>query len=292
VGLWRQSKVAVVACFVMAGAIAEGCALLSGASDLTIVNDSGAATNDVAASEASVLDVTSTANDADDADVSDARARVASGLLALYTFAETAGTTVHDVSGTPPALDLVLEDGGATFVPGGLSVPTASLVASAGPATKIISACGASEEVTIEAWVTPANDTQTQVRIGGVAGASGDLDVTLDEDGLAYSGYLRTDASSGNFSALFSPDGSVTLAPTQVVMTRSKAGLRSLYLDGVGVATDALDASFALWDTSHPFLLANATTLDLAWLGTYHLVAVYGRALTPAEVAQNFAAGP
>jgi hypothetical protein len=38
--------------------------------------------------------------------------------------------------------------------------------------------------------------------------------------------------------------------------------------------------------------LGNATSLDAAWLGTYHLVAVYARALTAQEVAQNFAAGP
>ena len=40
------------------------------------------------------------------------------------------------------------------------------------------------------------------------------------------------------------------------------------------------------------FALANELTFDRPWLGEFHLVALYARALSPTEVQQNLKAGP
>ena len=48
---------------------------------------------------------------------------------------------------------------------------------------------------------------------------------------------------------------------------------------------------FRTWDSSFPFQLANEATLDRPWLGRIHLVAVYNRGLTAAEIANNFRSG-
>jgi hypothetical protein len=46
------------------------------------------------------------------------------------------------------------------------------------------------------------------------------------------------------------------------------------------------------WDiANYPLVIGNEVTLNQSWRGTIHQVAVYDRALTQAEIAQNFNAG-
>jgi glycopeptide antibiotics resistance protein len=49
--------------------------------------------------------------------------------------------------------------------------------------------------------------------------------------------------------------------------------------------------NFRTWDASLPFQLANEATLDRPWLGRIHLVAVFNRALSLAEIGNNFRSG-
>jgi glycopeptide antibiotics resistance protein len=48
---------------------------------------------------------------------------------------------------------------------------------------------------------------------------------------------------------------------------------------------------FGMWVSSFPFQLANEATMDRPWLGRIHLVAVYNRALSLAEIGNNFRSG-
>ena len=63
------------------------------------------------------------------------------------------------------------------------------------------------------------------------------------------------------------------------------------YVDGRRVAQDDRPGGFGDWDRGFALLLANETTGDRPWLGRYHMVAIYDRALTAAEVARHTAAG-
>ena len=90
---------------------------------------------------------------------------VTSGIIAEYDFEEGSGDQVLDVSGFGAALDLtILDTGNVTWGAGYLSVDTSTVLDSLGPATKINDAValgGApSHEISIEAFVKPANDTQ------------------------------------------------------------------------------------------------------------------------------------
>src|SRR5262249_36881672 len=88
--------------------------------------------------------------------------RVTRNLPALYPFNEGSGTVVHDTSGVGTALDLTIGSAGAvTWSTGSLQFNSATLAQSAGNATKVITAVQASNALTVEAWVTPANLTQT-----------------------------------------------------------------------------------------------------------------------------------
>ena len=90
-------------------------------------------------------------------------ARVSSGIQALYGFAEGSGLTVQDLSGTGSPLDLTISDGGAVtwLLGGGLAVNSSAAISSGVAATKVITALQVSNEMTIEAWLVPANTIQS-----------------------------------------------------------------------------------------------------------------------------------
>ena len=76
--------------------------------------------------------------------------------VALYEFLETSGNIVKDTSNLAPALDLVIADASTNSIErsmGALRLKSRNLIQSTGPATKIINACKASGELTIETWV-------------------------------------------------------------------------------------------------------------------------------------------
>ncbi|MCK4471729.1 MAG: hypothetical protein KAW49_08070, partial [Anaerolineae bacterium] len=133
--------------------------------------------------------------------------RVTSGLQVLYTFQEGSGTTVHDVSGVDPPLDLTVKDeGNVDWIPGGgLSINSSTIVASAGTATKIINACKTSDEISIEVWVKPADTTQDgPARIVTLSDGARVRDFTLgqglwgDQPSALYDVRLRTTTTGNN----------------------------------------------------------------------------------------------
>ena len=83
--------------------------------------------------------------------------------VALYEFLETSGNMVNDTSQIGTPLNLTISDASTNSIvrsPGMLQIKTRNLIQSAGPATKIISACKTSQELTIEAWVGEAESVK------------------------------------------------------------------------------------------------------------------------------------
>jgi hypothetical protein len=287
-----RRRILLLAC---AGAVAA-CAAISGVSDLVVDPEQADAAQPADArvdDTPSIDDGLRPSMEAGPDVLPDGR--VTNGLVALYAFTETGGKVAHDTSGVPPPLDLTISSAngnqGPTFGKDGLTIKAATILTSGAPAQKIIDACAKSEEVTIEAWVTAAIDSQFG-RIGGVGANNGDVDFTIAAENHTYAAVLRTDAAASPFSQLFTPDGSVTTAQSHVVAVRNVTGERIVYLDAAEIARDTPSTDLSIWSKTLPFTIANAASMDLAWLGTLHLVAMYCRALTPAEIARNFAAGP
>jgi hypothetical protein len=226
--------------------------------------------------------------------------RVSTGLLALYTFKEGKGAIVHDVSRVGAALDLRIEtETSVKWSSKALAIGAPGLIASAGPATKLAQACRLSNELTIEAWVRPATLTPA-AKDGRIVTLSGDFqnqDFMLGQDELkgparAYFTRLRTTSTDlVGKPALSAPDGTVALKLSHVVYTRSATGVATLYVDGVDVARATGTGSLSNWNESYRLALGNEFGSDRAWLGELHLVGVYGRALGPDDVKQNFKAG-
>jgi hypothetical protein len=219
----------------------------------------------------------------------------------LYTFQEGSGTTVHDVSEVGTPLDLEIGDAGAvSWLPGGgLAVDTPTIIASDDAATKVIDAAQETDELTIEAWVKPANVTQKgPARLVTLSSNSMRRNFTLGQ-GLwghkpsnVWDVRLRTTATSKNgMPSVTTPQGTVVTELTHIVYTRGAHGLVRIYVNGVQVAGAVVWGDFANWVGNHHLGLANELTQDHPWLGELYLVAIYNRALTADEVDQNYDAG-
>jgi hypothetical protein len=225
--------------------------------------------------------------------------RVTEGLQALYTFDEGAGTKVFDVSGVGKPLDLTVSGADKVrWVDGGLAVTGSTLIASPGAASKIIDAARAANGITIEAWVKPADTAQNgPARLVTLSRDLNRRNFTLGQgvpggSSSVYDVRLRTTTTDLNgVPSVSSPAGSLSTQLTHVVYTRNSAGAARLYIDGAQKAARTVGGTFSNWDTACRLALANELSGDRPWLGEYHLVAVYSRALSVSEIARNLKAG-
>jgi hypothetical protein len=221
------------------------------------------------------------------------------GLQALYLFQEGRGEAVLDVSGTGLPLDLAVGNPrNVSWKNPGLAVQSPTAVASKGPAFKIVEACRASRELTVEAWIQPARSaTDFEGCIVGLSVDAGERNFALVQGDVRkalslYSAFLRTSTSGkGGEPRLRTPPDSVQPRLTHVAYVRDAAGAERLHMNGAIAAAGSRPGDFSGWDGSYRLVLGNEDTGERPWLGEYRLVAVYSRALRPAEVVRHFKLG-
>jgi hypothetical protein len=225
--------------------------------------------------------------------------RVTDQLVVLYDFDEAAGSTVADSSGGSP-VDLTIADPAAvTWGSTGLTINAPTLIASPAGATGLAEEIRQSNELTIEAWVSPAAASQPgPARVVSISADVTNRNATLAQglddgaSGDVWTGRLRSTVSTDNGRpGISTPAGTATEQLTHVVYTRSSDGEVNIYVNGTLSATGTVGGDLSNWDGDNQLLLANETTGNRSWLGTYHLVAVFGKALSAAEVDQNFEVG-
>ncbi|MBN1672849.1 MAG: FecR domain-containing protein [Kiritimatiellae bacterium] len=237
--------------------------------------------------------------------------RTQTGLIALYTFEEQAGGVVHDTAPFGMPLDLIIPNEAARrWLPGGgLAIDSNARVASRGPASKIFNACRASRELTLEAWIKPAGiaqgaDNRTgPARIVSVSRGGASRNVTLAQraDTLIVrvhttntdpDGQLQNPNGRGNIDILEAPLGPDIARPLHAVVTYAAAsGEARLYVDGEQRAARQLGGDFRTWQSGFRLLLASEDDGEKWWLGEFHLVAIYSRALSAAQVRAHYQAG-
>ncbi len=229
--------------------------------------------------------------------------RVTAGQLAAYEFNEGNGTIVRDIIQAGPSLDLHIADPASVrwIAGGGLSIDAETLLASEEPAAKIIKKVKNSNEITVEAWVKPANTTQEgPARIVSISKDTRQRNLTLgqgrwdDQPPAVYDVRLRTTAdgiSLNGMPSLTTPNGIATTQLTHLVYTRDSQGEAKIYVDGDEHACKTGSGDLSNWDKNYKLMLANEATGKRAWLGEYYWLAIFDRALTAAEVQQNFEAG-
>ncbi len=75
---------------------------------------------------------------------------------------------------------------------------------------------------------------------------------------------------------------------THVVYTRDSNGHAYIYLDGIAASEMTVGGDLSNWSSNMRLALGTELTGDRHWLGTYHEVILYNRALDATEVAAHF----
>ncbi|MDB5215906.1 MAG: hypothetical protein JWO86_3833 [Myxococcaceae bacterium] len=212
--------------------------------------------------------------------------RVKSGLVAFYELEEGTGLIAHDSVPGGPNLN-IYEPTKAVWKAHALTfVDFTQVDTRPFPLTTAFAACTLSNEVTVEAWVesTLLNE-DVHTRIATVATDNSNLDFAL--------GANTTDGMWASVKANenLTPTGKLTTGLTHLVMTRtaSDSTLR-LYVNGAKIDELAGVSSLSAW-SDQPLFVGNGSGNDRGWRGALHLLAIYSRALTPAEIATNHGAG-
>jgi len=205
--------------------------------------------------------------------------RATEGLVAAYGFEK----------GTAPGLRVQ----GGKLGPGSLTFEADGIAESDEPPARLVEACRASNEITIEAWLAPANITQDgPARIVSLSADPYKRNFTLGQEGDRYEVRLRTTRTGENgMSPALATRGGAAARLSHVVYTRAADGRAILYINGQPAATGTVPGDLSNWDAGFRFALGNELTRDRPWRGELRLVALYSRALTPQEVERNYRAG-
>ncbi len=221
--------------------------------------------------------------------------RVVEGLLILYDFDEAAGTTIFDHAPVGPPLNVtfpvaspVAWEFGGLHLQGTISLETSV-------ATKVVEACVASGEVSVEVWVVP-DRTQQQgpAKIVGLPSTGTHRNFTLGQGGTktanADLGFaVRTSSTETTALPYLYATDAVGAELIHIVATHASSGAEVIYIDGVEAASGTKVGDFSDWNAAIPVTLNSAVN---PWQGVLHLVGIYDSALSPRQVLQNYAAGP
>ncbi len=233
--------------------------------------------------------------------VSSGSSRYESSIIAKYEFKTGTGTTAYDTSGVDPAADLQLS-GNVSWVGGwGITLNTGATTkdkaqASTAASAKIASMVLSTGEYSFEAWAAPANVAQMNANIVSYSGSAKTRNATLGQHMMQYEGYTRSDQTSPNGQPPLqtaAANMNAQAALQHIVLTYDAVNGQKLYVNGVytGDVDPKKGGSLASWDNTFALVLGNEVSADRPFAGVIKFAAVYNRALTPAQIMQNFNAG-
>ena len=217
-------------------------------------------------------------------------------VIGMWEFKTGSGTVAYDTSGVEPAINLTLS-GDVTWVGGwGINVRSGKAQGSTTTSKKLHDLIKATGEYTIEAWVAPGNVAQEESRIVSYSGGTTARNFMLGQTLYSYDFHNRSSNSdqNGEPKLTTSADDEDLQATLQhVVATYDPVNGRRIYVNGE--FTDDLDpvagGTLGDWDDTFAFVLGNEVSGDRQFQGVFRLVAIYNRAITPAQITQNFQAG-
>jgi hypothetical protein len=214
--------------------------------------------------------------------------RADGNAVAVFAFDEGAGTTTKDTNGA-----ITLDITGMQWVQGGLKNVSGKAQANATDSRKLFDMVSPAGQFSAEAWIVPDDTAQNgPARVVSYSSSTSVRNFMIGQAATDYRGRVRTSASNANGDPAI--DGATPDVATQlqhVVLTFDPAVGRKLYVDGRLSAQETVPATLA-WTNDQTFVLGNEVTNDRLWKGTFELVAIHKKALSAAEVQQNFLAGP
>ena len=218
-------------------------------------------------------------------------ARADANEIALFTFSEGTGNVTMDTSGVGAAIELQIE--GMEWVDGGgLRNVSGKAQASLADSRKLYDMIAAGNEYSVEAWVIP-NDTAQDgpARIVSYSQDTGVRNFTLGQNAIYYQLRNRSAATGVNGTpALEALDPQTDTVLQHVVVTFDAASGRKVYVNGQ-LSIEENNSDTLDWLDNQILVIGNEVTNNRLWQGVLKLVAIHNKALTVAEVQQNFDAG-
>ena len=223
-------------------------------------------------------------------------------------------TIVRDVSGNGEPHDLSIADlSTVQWSPTrGLRLVDATEITSDVSPSKLNLACIASNALSVELWVKPANLSQKSparmVSLGQNATSTpsfmigqGTPKTTSDHFEIRLDHSIVQPPLDSYGERAVTPEQSLTMDWTHFVFTRPADGSHAAYingdlvsltgLDGPGfptLGTPGYDGTLDVWSGDHKLALGNEVLGDRPWLGQFYLVAIYCEALTMEQVSFLF----
>lgn len=221
--------------------------------------------------------------------------RFESNQIAFYQFKTGSGAIAYDTSGVEPAANLSLQ-GDISWVTGwGIQINKGRAQASTSSSKKLAQLIGATGELTVEAWVVPANVVQEgPAAIVSYAGSNTERNFTLGQTQYNYNFLLRSAAADfAGMPALSTPDADEVLQATlqHVVLTQDPVNGRRIYVNGNDTGVRDTASAIRNWDNTYALIVGNEANGNRQWQGTVRMLALHNKVLTPAQVRQNFDVG-
>ncbi|MAT95098.1 MAG: ATPase [Halioglobus sp.] len=228
----------------------------------------------------------------------DSGGRFENDVIAKWEFREGSGSTTADTSGVLPEIPLSLSGEFSWLAGWGVRFIDGKAQGGANASSKLFEKIRGTGEYSLEAWVAPANVTQEDAWILGYAGGPDSRNLLLSQNLYNYLAYTRssvTDDNNAGEPALTTDDDAELAQATlqHVVVTYDPVQGRRIYVNGeFSGDTDPVGGGLLnSWNESFAVVLGNTTSGDRPWTGALRMAAVHNRALTPAQVVQNYEAG-
>jgi hypothetical protein len=207
--------------------------------------------------------------------------------IAKYEFQTGSGYTAYDTSGIDPAADLTIS---GNVGAGGKAQ------ASTSGSSKIYNLIQGTGEFSVEAWVAPALVAVDNSYMVSYSGGDALRNFTLGQTNQDYDFMLRSSNSVLNGTPqLKTPDMAKLLQASlqHVVLTYDPVNGRQIYVNGVNanVPDPQKGGTISNWDSTFALVLGNEVSGDRSWQGLIKFVAIHTRAMSGAQVLQNFNAG-
>ena len=155
----------------------------------------------------------------------------------------------------------------------------------------------ATGEYTIEAWVAPGNVAQEESRIvsysGGITARNFMLGQTLYSYDFIQPLEQLEPERRPEARRPSADDEDLQATLQHVVATYDPVNGRRIYVNGefTGDVDPVAGGTLGDWDDTFAFVLGNEVSGDRQFQGVFRIVAIYNRAITPAQITQNFQAG-
>lgn len=215
-------------------------------------------------------------------------------LLLWYDFADVEQNRLRDLSEYGSRIDVKIDRPKSVQLGNGSLKIERDTILNALEHSEVVSAAiKRSGELTIDLWITPADlKLKGPARILTISKNSSERNLTVGQDQDRFEVRLRTTKTSGNgIPALSSNKKSVKKEKTHLVYTRSRDGSARLFVNGKLNQVERIAGDLSNWNPSFQLALGNELTKDRPWLGTYHRVAIYNKAMTGGQVMASYRAG-